>query len=73
MEITRPQRHFVVQEKFIREPIWTKKTLLVWRTVMLPDLDMEGNECERANYHTTMESAQKLIETLKEPVIKYHY
>ena len=73
-EVTRPQRHFVVERRYVNVKfLLSKKTETPWRTVMLPDFDMENKECEQANYNLTIEDAQALIERLKEPIVKYHY
>lgn len=76
-EVTRPQRHFVVEERTVTVVVKTvfgnRKIETYWRTVMIPYSDMEGNDCERENYHSTLETAKKLINQLKEPKVKYHY
>lgn len=75
IELNTP-KHFVVEKRYVNVKfLLSKKTKTAWRTVMLPDYDMEANECERPNYNTTLEDAKKLIETLKEieSTTKYHY
>lgn len=67
-------QHFIVEERYVNVKfLLSKRTTTLWRTVMLPDSDMEGNDCERENYNRTIEDAQALIERLKEPITKYHY
>lgn len=74
-ETTHPQRRFVVEERTVgvKKLIGSGTRDTLWRPVMIDDLDIEGNHCERENYHNDIESAKKFMKSLKEPKIKYHY
>jgi len=63
-----------VEERFTGVRHLLKKgSTTPWQTVMINDLDIEGNHCQRENYHRTLLKAKEFIERLKQPTIKYHY